>query len=81
MGSGIDLNGAVCMYLKKDKAIVEASGEDVKKECEGVLRQVVKRQALNRNGGRAAVGGVTPRVRSSRGNGERSRLPRLRDSG
>jgi hypothetical protein len=80
-GAGIELSGAVCMYLSKNKGIIKASGEDVKRECEGVLRLVVKRQSLPRNDGRAASVGSRTHLRIGRGSGEWTRRPPLSNPG
>jgi hypothetical protein len=75
LGTGIDLCGAVCMYLSKNKHIIEASGADVKRECEEVLRQVVKRQSLPQSVGRGAATGARAHLRKGRGSGEWTRRP------
>ena len=76
-GTGfLNLSGAVCMFLNRDKSIIEASGEDVRRECEGVLREVVRRQSLVQNGGRGATKGCTAIRGDRRENGEWSLRPR-----
>ena len=49
-----ELSGALCIFVSKNKAIIEASGEDVKRECSLLLKRVVNLQRrdgrLQRNG-------------------------------
>ena len=42
-----ELSGALCVFVSKNKAILEASGEDVKRECSQLLRRVVNLQRRN----------------------------------
>jgi hypothetical protein len=39
-----ELSGALCIFVSRNKAIIEASGEDVKRECSQILKRVVNLQ-------------------------------------
>lgn len=51
-GTGIKegLSGALCIHISKNKAVLEASGEDVKMQCQWLLRKVLAQR--DRAGGK-----------------------------
>ena len=56
----MSLRGALCIFVPKDREILEASGEDVRRQCVWLLRKVVQLQTDRAQSGRSSGGQRTP---------------------
>jgi hypothetical protein len=54
------LRGALCIFVQKDKDIIEASGEDVRRQCVWLLRKIVQLQTDRAQNGRSNGGQRVP---------------------